>query len=149
MLRKGAAAVRDEGGLEERRTLCGQLELINTSGGFLLLVIASVLLSFQALTIQRRGLCLTILGDTQGAAALPDVFPIRWKAGGMVVGALGFFLCAAIYTLKQAQRGGDGQTLRSARANMAAALLVFLAALIRLEDLACARGQTGEEILPE
>ena len=67
----------------------------------------------------------------------------------MVVGALGFFLCAAIYTLKQAQQGGDGQTLRSARANMAAALLVFLAALIRLEDLACARGQTGEEILPE
>lgn len=141
--------MRDEGGQEEKRTLCGQLELINISVGFLLLVIVSVLLSFQALTIQRRGLCLTILGDTQGAAALPDVFPMRWKAGSIAVGTLGFFLCAAIHTLKQAQQGGDGEALRSAQANLAAALLVFLAALIRLEDLACTRGQTGDEILPE
>lgn len=77
----------------EEDTLRQQLGIVDQSLGFLLILIASVLLSFYTVVIQRRGLCLTILGDTKAAAGLPDVYPIKRRASAMVVGSLGFFLC--------------------------------------------------------
>ena len=80
----------------EEDTLRQQLGIVDQSLGFLLILIASVLLSFYTVVIQRRGLCLTILGDTKAAAGLPDVYPIKRRASAMVVGSLGFFLCLAL-----------------------------------------------------
>ena len=65
---------------------------------FLLLIVLSVLLSYWGVRIQREGLCRTLQGDAEGAAALPRVFPIRLSASALVVGALGFFLCLALRT---------------------------------------------------
>ena len=65
----------------EEDTLRQQLGIVDQSLGFLLILIASVLLSFYTVVIQRRGLCLTILGDTKAAAGLPDVYPIKRSRG--------------------------------------------------------------------
>lgn len=91
----------------EEDTLRQQLGIVDQSLGFLLILIASVLLSFYTVVIQRRGLCLTILGDTKAAAGLPDVYPIKRRASAMVVGSLGFFLCLALNAWQQAEQGDD------------------------------------------
>ena len=44
----------------EEDALRQQLGIVDQSLGFLLILIASVLLSFYTVVIQRRGLCLTI-----------------------------------------------------------------------------------------
>ena len=65
--------------------------------------------------------------------------PERYRRGGksagasaLVVGGLGFFLCLAVRTAREA---GDGAGAASARTNLHASVLVFLAALLRLDDL--------------
>ena len=50
----------------------------------------------------------------------------------LVVGCLGFFLCLAVRTAREA---GDGAGAASARTTLHASVLVFLAALLRLDDL--------------
>lgn len=120
---------------DQKRTLRAQLGIVDDSLGFLLIIIASVLLSFWGVAIQRKGLCLAIRGETETAEALPKVYPIRKKAGAMVVGALGFFLCLALNTWEQARAGTDSVACRSARTNLIAALFVLAAAIIRFQDL--------------
>ena len=120
---------------DQRRTLCAQLGVVDDSLGFLLIILASVLLSFWGVAIQREGLCLTIRGETGAAKALPEVYPIRRKAGAMVVGALGFFLCLALNAWEQARAGTDPVACRSARTNLWASLLVLIAAVLRFQDL--------------
>ena len=97
------------------------------------------------MTVQRRGLCLTLAGEEEQAAALPDVLPARRTAGAMVIGSLGFFLCLALRAWEDA-RSGTEAACRSASANLWASLFVLLAALLRFLDLRNqAAGQDGSE----
>ena len=122
------------GGADED-LLCSQLGVTDTSLGFLLIIIAATLLSYWAVAVQRKGLCLAIRGEAAQAAALPDVYPVRRKAAAMIVGSLGFFLCLAVDTARQAAAGQDRVAKRSAGVNLWASLLVLVAALLRLDDL--------------
>lgn len=128
---------------ESRRAqLCAQLKTTDQSLLFLALLVLSVLLSYCSVRIQRRGLCDTIRGDAGAAAALPPVFPLKLTAGALVVGSLGFFLCLALKSVREAELGDDQAARRSASLNLWASVFVFLAALLRLDDLVTAeRGQ--------
>ena len=128
-----------------RELLCRQLGITDTSLGFLLIIIAATLLSYWSVVIQRRGLCLTIQDETEEAARLPNVYPIKRKASAMIIGALGFFLCLALSSAREAEAGDDCVAKRSARVTVWASLFVLVAALLRLDDLdfvACC-GQTA------
>ncbi len=100
---------------------------------FLLLLIGGVLLSFAAAVEQRDGLARQVCCGLEDTT---DVFPARWLAGILAAGATGFFAWVACSSMKKTLRGGDCAEQRSARANLLAAVLVFAAALIRLNDLA-------------
>lgn len=127
----------------EETVLREQLRTVDESLLFLLLIVLSVLLSYWGVRIQREGLCRTLQGDAEGAAALPRVFPIRLSASALVVGALGFFLCLALKTERETARGGTPAARRSACTNLWASLFVFLAALLRLDDLLGTRDASG------
>ena len=116
----------------EEKALKRQLCTADGSLLFLSLLLLSVGLSYWGVSLQREGLCRTLRSDTEGAANLPEVFPIRLWASALVVGCLGFFLCLAVRTAREA---GDGAGAASARTNLHASVLVFLAALLRLDDL--------------
>ena len=74
----------------EETVLREQLRTVDESLLFLLLIVLSVLLSYWGVRIQREGLCRTLQGDAEGAAALPRVFPIRLSASALVVGAVSY-----------------------------------------------------------
>ena len=93
----------------EQKELCGQLETVDRSLFFLTAVVASVLLSFWSVGIQRRQVADAIAGEA--ARDLPEVFPIKLTAGALVTGALGFFFALALNTLEQAERGEDPAAL--------------------------------------
>ena len=120
----------------EETVLREQLRTVDESLLFLLLIVLSVLLSYWGVRIQREGLCRTLQG----------VFPIRLSASALVVGALGFFLCLALKTERETARGGTPAARRSACTNLWASLFVFLAALLRLDDLLGTRDASGEVI---
>ena len=56
---------------EQKRRFCAQLGVVDDSLFFLLLIIAATLLSFWSVSLQRKGLCLTI----QGRRRPPDNCP--------------------------------------------------------------------------
>lgn len=120
--------------MEEQEILKEQLGTVNQSLFYLMLIILSVLLSFQSVLIQREQLEQTLTGNPQKAAAR-DVFPIRLCASALVVSALGFFFCLAVRTCWEASQGNDPAAQRSAGMNAWASLFVLAAALIRLYDL--------------
>ena len=129
----------------QRALLEEQLATADQSLGFLLVLVASVLLSFWTVTVQRRGLCLVLAGEEEQAAALPDVLPARRTAGAMVIGSLGFFLCLALRAWEDARPGPEAAR-RPASRNLWASLFVLLAALLRFLDLRNqAAGQDGSE----
>lgn len=99
---------------------------------FLLVLIAGVLLSFAATVEQRNGLAGQLFC---GREDVTDVFPTRRLVSVLVVGATGFFAWTACRTAKSTQQQGTCAEKRSAQANLAASVLVFAAALIRLNDL--------------
>lgn len=115
----------------ERDGLCQQLSTIDQSLHFLILIIAGVLLSFKAATVQRDALCAQLCGEEGDTSA---VYPLRHTANSLIVGALGFFLCLAIKTWRERDRS-DCAASRSAHSSLWAALLVFAAAVIRFDDL--------------
>ena len=119
----------------QRALLEEQLATADQSLGFLLVLVASVLLSFWTVTVQRRGLCLTLAGEEEQAAALPDVLPARRTAGAMVIGSLGFFLCLAIQAWRDLTPETGCAARRSAGRNLWASVLVLAAAVVRLDDL--------------
>lgn len=119
----------------DKSTLCRQLATVDGSLFFLVLITLSILLSFWSVRVQRNQLCLAIRGDTEGAAAVPSVYPLKHAASALVVGSLGFFLCLAIRALGEAEKGTDCAALRSARTNLWASLLVLAAAILRFDDL--------------
>ena len=130
---------------EAKKKLCQQLGIVDDSLGFLLLIIGATLLSYWAVVIQRRGLCLTIQGKTEEAGRLPDVYPLRHKASAIIVGALGF--------LEEAEAGDDCVAKRSARTNLWASLFVLVAGILRFQDLEsvnrCQPTLTQDETLPD
>ena len=132
----------------DRKTLCKQLGTVDTSLGFLLLIVAATLLSLWAVVLQRRGLCRAICG-AEDCEPLPPLYPIRHKASAIIVGSLGFFLCLALTTLQEARQGDDWVAEESARTNLWASLLVLLAALLRYRDVdfveCCQRTAAGPE----
>lgn len=132
----------------EKSQLCPQLDILDTSLVFLVLLIISVYLSWRATAIQREGLCRIIQGEGE---TMPDVSPIRLRAGAIVVGCLVFFFGLALDTWGES-RCQDWAARVSADRNMWAALFVLAAALIRLYDLNWIRGRGAaleEEVLPD
>ena len=129
---------------QERQKLCSQLAQADQAMGFILAILAGVALSFTATGIQRDAICAALRGEGADTWA---VYPLRHTANSLVVGALGFFLCLAVQTWRQADRG-DCAAARSAWSNLVAAALVLGAALIRFQDTELSRGQgaqTGNE----
>ena len=99
------------------------LEQANKSLFFLTVLLGSILLSWQALWIQREGLC-------RGEAT--DVSRLRLTASVLVVLSLAEFFCLALHNRRDAEgTAGEG----SADINVLASLLVLLGALLRLADL--------------
>lgn len=133
------AMKRAEGGVEmeeaQKKELCKQLGITDSSLFFLVLIILGTLLSFWSVTIQRRQLCLTIEGETELAAAAPPIYPIKHASSALIVGSLGFFLCLAYRAWKDARAGDDCVARRSSSTNLWASILVLSAAILRFEDL--------------
>ena len=84
---------------DEREALCGELELVDTDLGFLLLLVTAVMLSFWSTARQRDALCLTLQGDRSRAAQVGDVARVRLGTAALVTGSLGFFLASLIRLL--------------------------------------------------
>lgn len=118
----------------ERKNLKKQLGTVNQSIFYLMLIVLSILLSFWSVLIQREQLEEALAGNAQ-KAAVPDIFPIKLIASVLVVSALGFFFCLSLRTCRDAARGNDPATQKSAGINVWASLFVLTAALIRLYDL--------------
>ena len=122
---------------EVKRALCQ----LDASSHFLLLIIASVLLSFQTLRLQRRQACRLLSGEEADTASL---FPLRLLSSALIIGALGFFLSLSLDALKQTEATGSPGQRRSAMENAVASVLVLAAALLRLDDLlATAESEKG------
>ena len=110
--------------------LAWEARTLDDSLGFILAVIGSVLLSYRATALQRDG---ALDGDEVSAQALQaQVRRLRLLAGAILLGPLGFFLCLALRAAEQTQ--GDRLAEGSARTNLAASVLVMLAALLRFLD---------------
>ena len=83
---------------EQRQTLCRQLDTVDTSMGFLGLLIVSLGLSWKAVALQREGLCGALRGESGEA---PDTFFLRLPASAIVVGALTCFFRLALDAWEQ------------------------------------------------
>ena len=123
----------------QEQELCRQLGAVDTSLGFLALLILSLCLSWRAADLQRGGLRGMLKGETEEA---PDVFPLRLPASAIVVGALAWFFGLALDTWEEA-RQERGPARRSAEVDLWASLFVLAAALLRLYGLVCL--QRGED----
>ncbi|MBD5084472.1 MAG: hypothetical protein HDT33_05260 [Clostridiales bacterium] len=136
--------------MEEQKILKEQLRIVDQSLFYLVLIILSVLLSFQSVLIQREQLEETLAGRP---AACRNVYPIRLSASVLVVSALGFFFCLALRTCREAAQGNDSAAQKSAGINVWASLFVWAAALIRLYDLnfmeEVRRCRAAENVQPE
>lgn len=137
----------------EEETLREQLDIADTSIGFLLLIIAATLFSFWSVLIQRRGICLSLAGQEEAARFLPPVRPPQCISASLVVGALGFFFCLALDGLAQAEAGDDPCARRTARSNLWASLFVLLAGVLRYQVLASPSGRrstpAADDTLPD
>jgi len=129
--------------MEKEELLKEQLRMVDTSLVFLLIVIASVLLSYAATVRQRDAVRLSLLGEDQAAARAGDVYETRALAGALILGALGYFLYLAVSLLPQAETPA---ARRSALANLWASILVLAAAIVRFRDL---NGQRRETLTQE
>ena len=99
------------------------LELVNCSVTFLLLIILAVLLSLAGEATDR----------------CPDPYPLQRAAGAISVGALGFFFTLALRGWNTARAGDSPWVLHLSHVNLWASLLVLAAAILRLWALDAAR----------
>lgn len=127
--------------LEEREELLEQLDTLDTTLNFLVVIILSVLLSFWATLRQRGAVCLVLEGEEDAARQAGEVHPVRAVAGALVLGALGYFFWLA-WTLWEDARCGVPRS--TARANLWASALVLAAAVIRWRDLRQTWAQPGQ-----
>lgn len=133
--------------MEEREALERNLETLNVSLVFLLLVIFAILLSLWATLLQRCQLKLALKGGDP--SRVPPVEPIRCAASAITVGCLGYFLCLALRTRREAQAGNDPAAKRSAQVNTVASVLVLLASILRLADLQTVENERQTALLEE
>lgn len=118
------------------------LDLLDLSLGWLLVLIAAVVLSFAATVRQREALCLSLSGEKEAAEEVGCVLPIRKLVAVMVSLAVAFFFLVSLDTADQTQ---DPAALRSACLNRWASLFVLAAALLRLVDVSELCRQAEEE----
>lgn len=118
--------------MDDQEILEEQLDTLDDTVFFLVVIIASVLLSFWATLRQRQAVCLTLRGEEEAAQQVGAVTPIRIAASALVLGALGYFLHLAVRVWEDARCGADPA---SARANLWASILVLAAAIVRWRDL--------------
>ena len=132
-----------------RNTLKGQLSAADQALFFLLLLILSLLLSFRSAARQKAQILDLLCGESSSVTDTEKEFHLRVSAGALVVGSLGFFLCLALNALDSTDPS-DKSAARSAQVNAAASVLVFLAAVLRLDDTL--RGSSSlpeDDLLPE
>lgn len=118
--------------MDDQEILEEQLDTLDDTVFFLVVIIASVLLSFWATLRQRQAVGLTLRGEEEAAQQVGAVIPIRFTASALVLGALGYFLHLAVRVWEDARRGADPA---SAKANLWASILVLAAAIVRWRDL--------------
>ena len=121
------------------------LETLGLSLGWLLVLIAGVLLSFLATARQRDALCLSLAGEEEAAEEVGCVLPLRRLVAVLVTLALTFFFLLSLQAEEQAQAAGDCAALRSACLNRWASLFVLAAAVLRLIDVGELCRQAEEE----
>ena len=127
----------------EETVLREQLRTVDESLLFLLLIVLSVLLSYWGVRIQREGLCRTLQGDAEGAAALPRVFPIRLSASALVWEHWAFSSVWPSRRSGRPPRAGRRQPGGRRAPTCGPPCLSFLAALLRLDDLLGTRMPRG------
>lgn len=118
--------------MDDQEILEEQLDTLDDTVFFLVVIIASVLLSLWATLRQRQAVGLTLRGEEDAAQRAGAVIPIRFTASALVLGALGYFLCLAVRVWEDARCGADPA---SAKANLWASILVLAAAIVRWRDL--------------
>lgn len=131
----------------ERSELEGALGTVNCSIKFLLLFILGLLLSFHAILIQRRQLCLTLSGED--VSSLPSPYPFQHAAGGITLGGLVFFFLLAQQTYRDARDSDDPTVACLARWNLLASTLVLIASAIRLWTLEQGQGRAAGALIQE
>ena len=119
-----------------------ELEQADWTIVFLVLLVFGVLLSLTATVKERDGLVKAICCGGRDDAG---VFPLRWAASALVLGGTGFFAWLACRSAKEALASGTCGSIRSARTNLLAALMVFGAAVLRLGELKKSDGGTASE----
>lgn len=128
------------------------LDALNAALGFLILLIAGLVLSYLATVRQRDALCCAIVGDTERAAVLGNVFPMRCKASALTIGASVFFLLLALQAAKKPEATATPAACCSTYRNLWVAVLLLVGALVRLADLVAVERQgtetTEEETVP-
>lgn len=131
----------------ERSELESAIGTVNCSIKFLVLFILGLLLSFSAILIQRRQLCLTLSGGD--ASTLPSPYPLQHAAGGITLGGLVFFFLLAQQTYRDALGGDDPKAECLARWNLLASTLVLIASVIRLWALEQGQGRAADALIRE
>lgn len=131
----------------DQKELRQDLDMLNVSLVFLLLIILAVLLSLWSALLQREQLELALAGEDPGR--VPDPNPVRRQGSAITVGCLGFFLCLALNTQRETRAAGNPGAERSAQVNVWASLLVLLAAILRLVDLQTVEGEPQTPLLEE
>lgn len=131
----------------ERSELESAVGTVNCSIKFLVLFILGLLLSFSAILIQRRQLCLTLSGGD--ASTLPSPYPLQHAAGGITLGGLVFFFLLAQQTYRDALGGDDPKAECLARWNLLASTLVLIASVIRLWALEQGQGRAADALIRE
>lgn len=129
----------------DRSELESALGTANCSIRFLLLFILGLLLSFYAVLIQRRQLCLTLEGGSTDV--LPSPYPFQHAAGGITLGGLVFFFLLARRTYLDAQGDDDSKSECLARWNLLASTLVLIASVIRLWTLEQGQGRAVDALV--
>ena len=113
------------------------LELLGTSEALILVLLIGVTISYCAVERQRRQICLATRGEEQAAGCIGrSALELRRISSALVTGSLGIFFLLAGRSWTDAAENGDCAACCSAGRNLWASLLVFVAALIRLYDLA-------------
>ncbi len=130
--------------MREQEELEQELQILNVSLGFLLLIILAVLLSLWSALLQRCQLKQAMEGRVP--IQVQPVDYIRRIGSAITVGCLGYFLCLALEIQKSAQTRA---TRRSAQVNTAASLFVLLAAILRLVDLQTVERERQTPLLEE
>lgn len=116
-------------------TLRQQIEIIEESQKYILLIIIAIALSYGVTNIQKQQLQCTIDGAEADCvcADLPDTFPISLVSSLFVLAAVIFFFLLSCQTARGPHETCAEQEI--AQSNSLASLLVLLAAIIRLCNL--------------